>query len=195
MNISSAISLMQENLSSIFDTDHLSTLAREAGFIQRNTSRLEAIDFVQLMTVEILNQPDISLDGLCDLLSQLNPHAQMSPQALCQRINTPGASDFLESVFCECLTEAVVPIFDWTPPDVLSPLGRILLQDNTTIGPHEKLALPFRGCGGSGAKAALKLHAVYDYHHHQFTDITFTKGTTPDTEMGEALVNQILPTD
>lgn len=57
----------------------------------------------------------------------------MSPQALQQRINTPGAAGFLSTVFCECLTQAVVPIFDWTPPEVLTPFGRILLQDNTTI--------------------------------------------------------------
>lgn len=41
----------------------------------------------------------------------------------------------------------------------------------------------------------MKLHAVYDYHRHQFTDITFTDGTTSDAKMGEALVEEILPND
>ncbi len=121
--LSSTIELIQEKLYSIFDSEHLDTLAKDSGFIQRKSSRIEAVDFVQLMTVEILQNPDISLDGLCDILATLNPKAQMSAQALQQRINTPGAADFLSSLFCECLTDAVVPIFNQTPPQLLTPFG------------------------------------------------------------------------
>jgi hypothetical protein len=193
--LESAIELMQENISTIFDVEHLDTLAKESGFIQRKSNRIEAIDFVQLMTVEIIQAPDLSLDGLCDILATLNENSQMSAQGLQQRINTCGAANFLSSVFCICFTDAVTPIFAKTPPTLLSPFRRILLQDSTTITVHEKLAEPFRGCGGSGAKAALKLHAVYDFHHNQFTNITVTDGATPETEMGQALVDMIKPDD
>ena len=39
------------------------------------------------MTTEMIEEPAVSLEGLCDLLSELNPHAEMTPQALHQRIN------------------------------------------------------------------------------------------------------------
>ena len=193
--LQSAIELMQEKIASIFDIEHLDVLAKDCGFIQRQTNRIEAIDFVQLMTVEILQNPLISLDGLCDILATANPNAQMSAQALQQRINSPGAANFLSTLFCECLTDAVAPIVNQTPPKLLTPFRRVLIQDSTTITLHEKLSEPFRGCGGSGAKAALKLHAVYDFHHHQFTNVTVTDSVTSETEMGQSLVSMIKPDD
>lgn len=193
--LKSAIEFMQENISTIFDVEHLDTLAKESGFIQRKSNRLEAVDFVQLMTVEILQDPLISLDGLCDILATLNENSQMSAQGLQQRINTSGAANFLSTVFCVCFTDAVTPIFALTPPTLMAPFRRVLIQDSTTITVHEKLAEPFRGCGGSGAKAALKLHFVYDFHRHQFTNVTVTDGATPETEMGQALTDIIQPSD
>jgi hypothetical protein len=89
----------------------------------------------------------------------------------------------------------VTPIFDRTPPKLLTPFQRILIQDSTTITLHEKLAEPFRGCGGSGAKSALKLHAVYDFHHHQFTSVTIIDGATPEIEMGQAMMEMIQSDD
>jgi hypothetical protein len=193
--LSRAIELMQNSISAIFDFERLDTLAKSSGFIQRKNNRIEAIDFVQLMTVEILQNPDISLDGLCDILASLNPKSQMSAQALQQRINTPDAADFLSTIFCECLTDAVTPLFAMMQSQLLTPFQRILIQDSTTITLDEKLAVPFRGCGGSGAKSALKLHAVYDLQHHQFTMVNVTNGATPETLLGQALVDIIQGSD
>jgi hypothetical protein len=44
-------------------------------------------DFVELMTTELIEEPAVSLEGLCALLVDLNPQAEMSPHALHQRIN------------------------------------------------------------------------------------------------------------
>ena len=59
--IKSAIEFMQENISTIFDVQHLDTMAKESGFIQRKSNTISAIDFIQLMTVEMLQNPLISL--------------------------------------------------------------------------------------------------------------------------------------
>jgi hypothetical protein len=72
MNLPSIIERMQANIADIFEKDQLETLAREKRFIVRSTNHISAIDFVQLMTVEVLKNPQVSLDGLCDLLSQLS---------------------------------------------------------------------------------------------------------------------------
>ena len=99
MNVSSILAFMQENIAEIFDEDHLDALAREKRFIVRSTNRIDAIDFVQLMTVEVMKNPHVSLDGLCDLLSQLNPKTQISRQALQQRLKTAGAAEVLSVSF------------------------------------------------------------------------------------------------
>ena len=46
----------------------------------------------------MIEDPAISLEGLCDILGQLNPQARITPQALHQRINA-SAVTYLQSVF------------------------------------------------------------------------------------------------
>jgi len=38
-------------------------------------------DFVELMTTEMIEDPAVSLEGLCAILGDLNPQAQMTPFA------------------------------------------------------------------------------------------------------------------
>jgi len=195
MNLSSIISVMQENLYTIFDKDELSTLAKDHRFIVRSTNRIEAIDFVELMTVQLLKNPFLSLSGMCDILKTINPNTDISRQGLQQRINSSGAVDFMYAVFVDCLSQAVKNVFDITPPQLLTPFRRILLQDSTQIKLNGVLSDAFCGCGGSGGKAALKLHLVYDYRRHQISEVLQTNATTSETEIGKALVEKILPDD
>jgi hypothetical protein len=85
-------------LTTVFAPEHIEALARQSDFIQRSSSKLTGKDFVELMTTEMIEEPAVSLAGLCDLLGHLNPQAQMTPQALHQRsctcplrINTAGS--------------------------------------------------------------------------------------------------------
>ncbi|TLD42920.1 MAG: hypothetical protein JETT_0820 [Candidatus Jettenia ecosi] len=70
---------IKEKIQEIFDHEHLDTLARQTGFIQRSGSRIEAKDMVELMTTEILPCATISLEGLCDSLHKINAEAEMTP--------------------------------------------------------------------------------------------------------------------
>jgi hypothetical protein len=54
-------------------------------------------DFVELMTTALLDEPTVSLQGLCDRLVDLNPQAEMTPQALHQRFNA-AAVTYLQEV-------------------------------------------------------------------------------------------------
>jgi len=194
MNLSSLIESMQENLSNILDKDKLSTLAFDHRFIVRSTNRIEAINFVELMSVELLKKPELSLEGMCDLLKTKNPNTEISRQGLQQRINSQGAVDFMSAVFVDSLSQAVNN-FAITPSQLLTPFRRILLQDSTQIKLNDSLCDAFRGCGGSGGKAALKLHLVYDFHQHQLSEVLLTNATTSETDRGNALVEKLLGND
>jgi len=185
---------MQENLSNILDKDKLSTLAFDHRFIVRSTNRIEAINFVELMSVELLKKPELSLEGMCDLLKTKNPNTEISRQGLQQRINSQGAVDFMSAVFVDSLSQAVNN-FAITPSQLLTPFRRILLQDSTQIKLNDSLCDAFRGCGGSGGKAALKLHLVYDFHQHQLSEVLLTNATTSETDRGNALVEKLLGND
>jgi hypothetical protein len=73
-----------------FNNKECEALARKTGFIQRSTSRLTGNGFFNLLTVETLDEPTISYEGLCDILEERNPNSQMTPQGLCERVNSDG---------------------------------------------------------------------------------------------------------
>ncbi len=194
MNLASIIEVLQEKFAAIFDKDELDTLAKNRRFIVRSTNRIEAIDFVELMSIQLWKNPELSLEGMCDILKTKNPNTQISRQGLQQRINSQNAVDFLSAVLVDCLSQAVNN-FDITPPQLLTPFRRILLQDSTQIKLNDALCDTFCGCGGSGRKSALKLHLVYDFHQHQLSEVLLTNATTSETEIGKALVEKIFKND
>src|SRR5438552_3063566 len=64
-------------LTTVFDPDHLEALARQTDFIQRSSSKLSGKDFVELMTTEMIEDPAVSLEGLCDVLVDLNSQSPL----------------------------------------------------------------------------------------------------------------------
>ncbi|MHC4397957.1 MAG: IS4 family transposase [Planctomycetota bacterium] len=178
---------IKTQMETVFDEQILDTLAKEKKFIQRCTNQVEAKDFVTLMSVEMLEDPMISLDGMCDILSQLNTNTHLSPQALQQRINTQQAVEFLKTVFADTLSQTLNPVLEQTPASLLVSFDRIFIQDSTIIQLREQLAEAFRGCGGSASASSLKLSLIYDHHYHQLHHLLLTEGKTAETTLGEEL--------
>jgi hypothetical protein len=63
----------------------------------------------KLLTVEALNEPTISYEGLCDILEERNPNSQITPHALCERMNSGGAVAFLDAGLERMLKETTRP--------------------------------------------------------------------------------------
>lgn len=174
-------------LTTVFAPEHLEALARQSEFIQRSSSKLRGKDFVELMTTEMLEAPDISLEGLCDILGQLNPQAQMTPQALHQRINTYAVT-YLQEVFQLALRQQLDPICERLPVGALAPFGRVLLEDSTQCRLHEKLAEAFKGSGGSASTSAVKIDLIYDVLHHSLLEMHLSDGTAADQGRALAII-------
>ena len=182
-------------LTHVFDHDQLETLARHSRFIQRSTSKLEGKDFVELLTTEMIENAAVSLDGLCDILQQLNPQATMTPQALHQRILTPHASTYLHDVLQLALRENLEAVGAALPATLLASFGRVLLEDSTQCHLHEKLAEHFKGSGGSGSPSALKIDLIYDYTSAVIHDLHITDGTAADQGRAAAIVPSLRADD
>jgi hypothetical protein len=127
-------------------------------------------DFVELMTTEMIEEPAVSLEGLCDLLVDLNPHAEMTPQALHQRINAYAVT-YLQEVLQLALRQQLEPICDRLPLGSLTSFGRVLLEDSTQCRLHAKLADAFKGSGGSASPSAVKIDLIYDVMHHSLLEM------------------------
>ena len=177
-------------LTTVFNPDHLEALARQTDFIQRSSSKLSGKDFVELMTTEMLEDPAVSLEGLCDVLVDLNPQAQMTPQALHQRLN-PYAVTYLQEVFQWALRQQLEPVCERLPLGALSSFGRVLLEDSTQCRLHEKLAEAFKGSGGSASSSAVKIDLIYDVLHYALLEMHLSDGTAADQGRALAIVTHL----
>lgn len=175
----------------VFSKEWLVTTARRVGFIQRSTSRLQGDDLVKLLTTEMLTHPAISLPGMCDLLREINPEADMSPQALCERINSEGAVDYL----CEILRLAVERNLsidrESISPEALAPFNRVFIEDSTGITLNEKLADNFKGSGGNASKAALKIDFILDLKRQTIHRLSMSGGNLPDQARAGEIVGDL----
>jgi hypothetical protein len=174
-------------LTTIFDPEPLETLARQSKFIQRSSSKLVGPDVVELMTTELMDEPAVSLEGLCDRLVDLNPQADMTPQALHQRFNA-AAVTYLQEVLQVALRQQLEPLCDRLPLGALAAFGRVLLEDSTPCRLHEKLADTFQGSGGSASPSAVKIDLIYDVLHHSLLERHLCEGTAADQGRALAII-------
>jgi hypothetical protein len=163
----------------------LNSIAKATGFIQRKSSKLSGWDFFQLMTAEHFNDATISLQGLCDVLRTINHQADLSSQALHQRINSKYAVSFMEEVFATIYRKCLTPILDKVSISVFDSFERIFLQDSTQMELHNKLAEAFKGSGGSASKSAMKIDLVYELKQSIVERLTLSRGTIPDQKRAE----------
>src|SRR2546428_6672522 len=181
-------------LTTVFDPDHFEALARQTDFIQRSSSKLSGKDFVELMTTEMIEDLAVSFEGLCDVLVDLNPQAQMPPQALHQRLN-PYAVTYVQEVCQWALRQQLEPVCERLPLGALSSFGRVLLEDSTQCRLHAKLAEALKGSGGSASSSALKLDVIYDVIHHSLVEVHLSDGTAADQGRALAIMAYLRPDD
>ena len=184
-----------EKISRISDTTTLRDIARRTGFIKRNTSKISGEDFVRLMTTEILGEEAVSLGALCDILRQTNPEADMSPQALNERMNKKEAVGYLREVFELAIRENLAPARSDISPELLSPFGCVLIEDSTQIALHEKLAGEFRGSGGCASVSALKTDLIYEARQDVVRNILISGGNVPDQSRADGILSEIREND
>lgn len=186
---------VKEKLLTTFAPEQLETLAWQSRFIQRTTSRLTGVDFFALMTTDMLDNPAVSLGGLCDLLQQRHPHAAMTPQALQQRMITPHAVAYLRDGFHLALREQLPPLYAQLPAATLRSFGRVFLEDSTQCRLHEHLADAFKGSGGSASRSTVKIDVIYELLRHQLYDLTVTDGRAADQGHAATIVAFLRPGD
>jgi hypothetical protein len=164
-------------------------LAWQSRFIQRASSKLTGADFFALMTTDMLDNPAVSVGGLCDLLAQRHPEAAMTPQACQQRMHTPEAVAYLHEVFQVALRNQLTPLSAQLPPAALAALGRVCLEESTPCGLHEKLADALKGSGGNASHASVKIDVIYELLAHQLHALTVTDGRAADPGQATAIVS------
>lgn len=80
-------------------------LCRESQFIKRSSSKLRGHEFIKTMVIPSQGLSTDSLKGLCKRIREHNSNANLSSQALCERINSIYSSKLMKLFFSEIFSK------------------------------------------------------------------------------------------
>lgn len=189
------IVLIKKQINKVFNGINVNELALETKFIQRSSNRLEALDFVYLMSVDLVSNASASLAELCRRLFALNPKTQMRPQSLSERINSKACVDFFKATFLAVLRSHRERLAATVESSLLTPFKRIFVEDSTQIQLHPKLSKAFAGSGGSASAASVKLDLIEDLKNGEIALIELYEGKKPDQALAEKVLDLLRPND
>lgn len=143
-------------------------------FVKRE-SKLDAKLFAEALIMGCLSDPRISLERLSEMLKSRG--VDITKQGLHQRF-TPEATELMR-----CLTTEALKEFKTEDEKVLSllePFSDVKILDSTGMALPNNLKDVFKGHGGSGSEAGLKIQVLLSYTEGQINQLTITEGTIND---------------
>jgi hypothetical protein len=147
---------------------------KEVKFVKRK-SKLNAQLFSEVLIMGCLSDPAISLERICRMLKERG--VKITKQGLHQRFNQE-ATGLMKNLCTQSLKQ-----FSTKNENVLrllEPFSTVKMQDSTGMSLSDNLKNIFKGHGGSGSEAGIKIQTLYDYVQGQIDKITVTQGTRND---------------
>lgn len=152
----SKIKLVSQQLQKLFDKTDLAEVAQRLGFVQRKR-KLGGPDFVHLCI------QGVSTDGLLSSLTELCAVAkdvgvELCRQSMNERFNEAGVN-LMQSVFDQVLDSS---LGQGEKLPRLEQFNGVYVQDATIYQLPEGLKVWFKGSGGGGSEAAIKIDCLTD---------------------------------
>lgn len=171
-----------------------SELARQYQFIKRSSSKLKGSEFIKTMIIPSEGLSMDNLKGLCLRIREFNSEANLSAQALCERINDVSAKKLMKGVYASILAYIHANLTNNFPQlHSLEKFNSIYLEDSTVIKLHENLQKIFKGTnrGGTGAKSQVKIDLIYDLMQGSIVNAEIYHGNEPDQGLAERIIRFI----
>lgn len=171
------------------------TLARKYKFIERSTSKLKGHEFIKAMIIPSEGLSTDSLQGICKRIKEFNSEADLSAQALCERINDISSKELMKNVLATIFCYMHSKIIDNCPKlnKILGHFKSILLEDSTVAKLNEKLQEEFIGTnrGGTGAKSQVKIDLIYNLMKGTIVDTQIYSGKEPDQGLASRIIKHV----
>jgi hypothetical protein len=187
LTIPEELDLFSQELERCLSPDVLQTLAREVGFVRRN-SKYRAEDIVALCVWLSQEVASTSLSQLCSCL-EASTGVLISPEGLNQRFNA-AAVEFLQRVFT-CLLAQKMNASGMLPHHYTSCFKRIRVLDSTTFQLPDVFASDYQGSGGSSHTAGVKIQLEYDLLSGQFLHVHSGPGKQNDKTYGSVCLQTV----
>ena len=176
-----------DQIARLFAQETVETTARETKFVQR-TSKLTGHIFLITYTFAMSIYTNPTLEQLTALLAQVLDRfgEEISRISLHQRINT-YAVQFFEAMFAQSITINVPSAHTLKS---LKQFVEVIIVDSTSFQVPANLAHLFKGAGGSGSDAAIKIRFGYDLKSGRFF-YKIQEGNASDNQTGNGVVEEV----
>ncbi len=158
---------MDGEIAPFFTTEELNELARESGFVQRE-SKLNGSLFLDLI---VFNAETLRSQSLNDMSATLkDSHGiEITKQSLHERFNE-SALVFLKTALERLLQQQLDSAR--TSLDKARGFDRILIKDSTSFQADASLSEYYPGSGGSGSAASVRIQFEYDILSGKINDLS-----------------------
>ena len=111
---------------------------------------------IEVLSVDMLENPEMSYEEMCGRIEELNPNASLTPQSLEERINKKETVEYIKKILEDTINERLA-LFMQGSHSLFSLFSDVEIQDSTIITLNEKLADKFKGYGGNASTSSLKV--------------------------------------
>jgi len=169
----------------ILTPDFINQLARETGFVVRESAKLDGYKFLDILLFTEFNCKKLSLN---DLSVQLYKRygVSISKQSVDDRF-----SDCATKFFTQVLSNVIkVQIaMDLDLDITIDTFGRALIKDSTSFKLPANMAEKYPG--GSSTKAGVRIQFEYDLKSHQITDLSLHPFNNQDLTNAKDTIGEI----
>jgi hypothetical protein len=176
---------LQEGITSVINPVKLSNLARESGFLQRQ-SKLKPEEFVDTLISSGLDHSQLSLQECCNDLAQQRQKS-LSKVALHNRFNE-NSLKFLKSILADQIASRL-PIGE---ADTLQPFTKVLIADSSKFSIPTRYIKDYPGFGGwKNGSALMNIQYAFDLKEGNWENLELTKATQNDQSHSKSTLNDI----
>lgn len=177
---------MSKELTDFFAKDEIEDIARETGFVQRDSTKIDGNVFLQSLMFTGFDQEELSLNDLSGQLKE-KYRIDISKQGIDQRFTDKSVA-FLRLV----MEKLLIKIISREPViDILKDIKSIRIKDSTCFQLPDDMVERFQGSGGAGSKASIRIQFEFDYKTGQIYDLSLHPFNTQDQTDATATVGNI----
>lgn len=166
LELETEIAQFTQRVSHLFNEQLLDAEARATDFVERE-SKLSGHLFLTVFTFGMSIYDTPSLNDLVGLLNLVAPRLEITRQGLHERINECAVA-FFEKMLAWSISLKLPQRLSKEIQTLCPHFQRILILDSTSFQLPPTLARYFRGSGGGGSQAAVKILFGYDFKAGHF---------------------------
>jgi Transposase DDE domain len=167
-----------EEISQKMSNCFVDQLAKKTGFITRQ-GKITALAFLVTMAYGLFGGGDKSLILLASNMKNWFG-ITITAQALSKRLMQNKTKLFLKHALIKVLSFQLS--FKNKYGDLFKCFSAIKIEDSTSFELHESLKKDFKGTGGAGSKAGMKLNMCLDLMTNTVTNVDISEGTKSDQQ-------------